>query len=332
MQKFGFVIGLLFFLLPLHAQLLTQEKTCSMWELNGPVHSLNVSVYRSDRFSIDGNNLNDFEKSHLLYFEDFIFDSLHSLTYYKSHNKNGSNEDFEKYTFDSLHRIVAITYGANQAEQEQITYHYNRLNRLYLANHYNDSGQLNLQTTYRFKDDRISEIKIYNTQKIVWSHVKYTYDDAGNLLEMRNVKSPLLQNKPYAFQYEYNSNNLKTLERYLDENDAMVWETHYKYDKKGRLTIEETYDGTGQLQKQIQYKYGRKNLLKYETRKDAARTQNITYYYDRRQRIILSSNLFGDVDFRTFYLEYDAYGNWTEKLEFDGLQLQVTSRSFTYFE
>ena len=169
------------------AQVLTQEKNSSMWDLKGPVHTMRQSSYRSDRFDIDGNRLNRFEKSFLLYYEDFVFDSLHSLTYYYSYHKNGNKEDFEQYTFDSLHRIVSITYGEGKKEQAKIVYHYNRLGQLYLADNYNDSGQLEMQTTYRYKENRISEIKIYNMQKIVCSHSKYSYDEAGNLLEMRNM-------------------------------------------------------------------------------------------------------------------------------------------------
>ena len=154
-------------MLSLRGQVLTQEKNSSMWNLNGPVHTLTESSYRSDRFEIDGNRLNRFEKSLLLYYEDFVFDSLRALTYYLSYHKNGKNVDFERYAFDSLHRIVSITYGEGRKEQAKIIYHYNRLGQLYLADNYNDSGQLEMQTAYRYRENRISEIKIYNMQKIV---------------------------------------------------------------------------------------------------------------------------------------------------------------------
>ena len=309
----------------------TQERPLSLWKVNGPVKSWRETVYRSDRFNIAGTSIRYFEESHILYYEDFKFDSLQSLTDYYAYHKNPGKEDFEHHEFDSLHRIVSVVYGEDGKVLGKDLYFYNRLNHISLTNHYNDSDQLQMQTAYRFKENRISEMKIYSDQKVLWSCMRYVYDTAGNLVEARNVKTPLLKNEPYCYRYIYDRRNLKTVERYYNGQDLLQWECRYMYDKKGRLLAERTYDDSARLLKEIRYQYDRRGILKAEWREDAIRKQAITYYYDKQRHLTVSRNLFDDVDFRIFYLQYDIYGNWTKKVEFDGIQARVISREFSYY-
>lgn len=330
MKKPNILLLLLFWVSVLSAQE-TVEKTTLSFQLSGNVKTMEDIQYISHKFKIDGLKVRNYEASSLVSTETFKFDTNLFLTHHVRLNGDGKSELTEFYTFDSKHHLHTYKWlKPLERHRGEIRYNYNRLNRLMSTTELDDTGGVMLITAYRYHGKKVREIKTYNDHYVLWNWTQFEYDSLGNHIESKNLQSMLLFNRPYRKTMEYDENHQMTKMRFYDYKDSLRWEYVADYDKKSRLIYEATMDSLGNVVKEKSYFY-KGDMLKKEKISDTTLTQDVSYYYDSGNRRIITRNIFGDVDFRTFYMNFDKYGNWTEKLEYDGLKLKITKRIFTYY-
>ena len=149
-------------------------------------------------------------------------------------------------------------------------------------------------------------------------------------MEEENEWNPYRYSIPYRKRYAYDTHG--NLCRICYESKERSWDYRRESDASGRMLSEATYDTRDSLLKKRVCNYDRRKRLSAEEVFDGRLTQRIQYCYFRDGRLKYIRNRFGDTDFRTLFTVYDAQGNWTEKIEYDGINMQCTTREITYYQ
>ena len=164
----------------------------------------------------------------------------------------------------------------------------------------------------------VTSIKVKNRQQVV---VQFQDVDAGTAPSLVDAELYLpLSMLPPLTGNRFYYHEIKGFE-IVDENQQSV----------GVCTgvLEYPHQSLFQIDHQGIEVLGSRGRLVWEGSQADHLWQVISYSY-RSNRLKTIRNRYGDVDFRTFFLKYDEWGNWVEKAEYDGINLQVTTREITY--
>ncbi len=332
MRRIGWTLCLLIAACALSAQDIP-GKNRSHWDLRGPVQRVKESQYLSFHFKVEGLRFYTADRSLFAGFQEFVFDTTGVLTYHRIFQEGKSVDQYETFEYDSLHRLQSFRWGVGRQQAGELQYQFNKLNRLAIERQYDDTGGLFQQSTYSYRRGKLEEVKTFNRYGGRIADVHYTYDSVGRLVKVYNEQLPYIYSEGYTRETEYFTDSLPSRIRYYDGKNRLQWEYTAEYDSKKRLVRETTYAPDGSVRKQREIRYDRKGNILSEELVNEGKVQHITYRYMRKSNWTESKETrFGDTDFRTFYLQYDAYGNWTEKADYDGINLQLTTREILYFE
>lgn len=161
--------------------------------------------------------------------------------------------------------------------------------------------------------------------------VKYQYDLSGNVIK----ETWIYDNWREFFTYTYDSNGLKTQEKYENwDDDSWIYNYTYDLDSQGRVvkeywtdesgevtTVTYTYNSNGKMLKRVvawadgnvsnsEYTYNGQGLLQKETYTSSSFnvTNIIEYTYDERNRITLETETDSNGNVYTNQYVYDDYG------------------------
>ena len=324
-------LAFLFFLLtavPLHAQTGNIRQRAS-FGLEGPVRKLRETVYISHNFRVDGLHFKEAEKSSVTGFSEMRFDSAGNMTYFHRFREYPFEDWTDSFEFDRQLHLVAQYGGASGMLTQRTSCRYNFLGQLVAVRQLDDTGALFCETAYRYRGGLLSEEKTYSRAYVVIAETDYSYDSLKRLVREEALWNPYRYSVPYVKEYAYDANGTLSCIRYLPREKKDWWTYRKSSDANGRICSESTYDASDSLLKIHNFRYGFRGRLVQEEADDGKIRQDIRYRY-RKGRVHVVRNRFGDTDFRTFYLRYDSWGNWVEKAEYDGINLQVTVREITY--
>lgn len=299
--------------------------------LNGKIGKIKETVYLSHRFQVDGLKLLYAEKTALTGFSEYRFDTSGRMTVCRLFQQTPYRDQYDSFAFDAAHRLRACYWGAGGVPQGREEFVYNIIGQLSHARQYDDTGGLFCETVYRYHDKLLLEEVTYNRQYVEISRVKYTYDSLKRLLKEESLRNPYKYNVAYTKRYTYDAKGHAVRIQYTEKSGKKQWDYRCRFDASGRILSESTVHLPDSVDKHREYTYDCRHRLVKEVSQDGRIKQQKRYRYDRKGRLLYVRNQFGDTDFRTFYRQYDAEGNWTEKVDYDGINLQVTTREITYY-
>lgn len=315
-------------LAPLHAQR-NEARHLSSFELKGPVRSLRESIYLSYHFKVDEMRYREAEKSLQTGFNEWRFDSAGYLTFYRVFRQQPFQDQTDTFTFDAQHRMTAHSWWMGGRMAGRTEHKYNLIGQLVSVRQYDDTGALFCETAYRYRGGLLSEERTFSRAYVPISEIHYTYDSLQRLVREECPWNPYRYVVPYVKEYSYDANGWLCRISYSEKDTSKCWTYRKTSDRNGKILSEETYDYRDSCMKIRHYKYGSRGRLVWEGSQADHLWQVISYSY-RSNRLNTIRNRYGDVDFRTFFLKYDEWGNWVEKVEYDGINLQITTREITY--
>ena len=297
--------------------------------VSGPVRHIRESVYLSHRFKVEGLHFKEAEKSVQTGFSEYRFNGAGMLTYFRSYQQSPYREQTDSFTFDDRQRLTGHTWSAGNRQAGRSEHKYNLLGQRISLRQYDDTDALFCETAYRYRGGLLSEEKTFSRAYVPISEIHYTYDSLKRLVKEECPWNPYRYVVPYVKEYSYDANGWLCRISYSEKDTSKCWTYRKTSDRNGKILSEETYDYRDSCMKIRHYKYGSRGRLVWEGSQADHLWQVISYSY-RSNRLNTIRNRYGDVDFRTFFLKYDEWGNWVEKAEYDGINLQVTTREITY--
>lgn len=301
----------------------------SSFELKGPVRSLSESIYLSYHFKVDGMRYREAEKSIQTGFNEWRFDSAGYLTFYRVFRQQPFQDQTDTFTFDAQHRMTEHSWWMGRRMAGRTEHKYNILGQLVSVRQYDDTGALFCETAYRYRGGLLSEERTFSRAYVPISEIHYTYDSLKRLVREECPWNPYRYVVPYVKEYFYDAAGNMAGIRYGEKEEKKGWTYRRTSDDAGRILSESTYNTADSLLKNRSFKYDFRGRLVSEQSLVGLLRQEISYTY-RSNRLNTIRNRYGDVDFRTFFLKYDEWGNWVEKVEYDGINLQITTRVITY--
>lgn len=172
----------------------------------------------------------------------------------------------------------------------------------------NKDGLVTADWTYL--NDKTKDVKVVKNDVII-EHVKFEFDDKGNIIECSRFKKGILDSKEIAV---YDNNKEIEFKRYNDEG-VIAERTISKYDLKGRLIEYEGFHDWGYNSKNI-YKYtnGLKTQVLYYNRDTLDSKRSYKYYETGK----LKEEIEEDVKYGHKQISYyNAAGNLTERISID---------------
>lgn len=172
----------------------------------------------------------------------------------------------------------------------------------------NKDGLVTADWTYL--NDKTKDVKVVKNDIII-EHVKFEFDDKGNIIECSRFKKGILDSKEIAV---YDNNKEIEFKRYNDEG-VIAERTISKYDLKGRLIEYEGFHDWGYNSKYI-YKYtnGLKTQVLYYNR-DTLDSKSSYKYYETGK---LKEEIEEDVKYGSKHISYyNSSGNFTERISID---------------
>ncbi|MBO4282924.1 MAG: hypothetical protein J5873_07015 [Bacteroidales bacterium] len=300
--------------------------------LNGKVSNLKESVYLSHSFQVEDLHFVFAEKTSLTGFSEYRFDTSGRMAVCRLFQQTPYRDQYDSFVFDGAHRLRACYWGSGGVLQGREEYVYNIIGHLSNARQYDDTGGLFCETVYCYRDGLLAEEVTYNRVYTEISRVQYTYDSLKRRMKEESLWNPYKYNVAYTKLYTYDAQGHVARIQYAEKAGEKRWDYRRRNDDSGRILFESTLHLPDSVNKQRQYTYDRRHRVVKELSQDGRLKQEIRYRYDRDGRLQSIRNRFGDTDFRTFFVHYDTEGNWTEKVEYDGINLQVTTREITYLK
>ena len=328
LRKVYLTLLLLALLPPLSAQR-DEARDLASLSLSGPVLKIRESVYLSHSFHVDGMQFKDAEKSVMTGFSEYRFNDAGYMTYYRIYRQSPYREQTDSFTFDNQNRLTGHIWGVGSRRMGRSEHRYNLIGQLVSLRQYDDTDALFCETAYRYRSGLLSEERTFSRANVPISEIHYTYDSLKRLVKEECPWNPYRYAVPYTKDYTYdNAGNINSI-RYSEKEVKNRWTYRKTTDAAGRILMESTYDSSDSLLKIRHFHYNMRGRLVREDSQDGVLLQEIRYSY-RHGRLHTMRNRYGDTDFRTFFLRYDEWGNWVEKAEYDGINLQVTTREITY--
>lgn len=307
-----------------------RARTTSSLDLKGKVCSVKESAYLCYHFEISDVKIKHFEKTKLTGFKTYRFDTSGNLLSVRMFQETPFVNQYDSFRFDDRQRMVYHQWGVSDRPAGREEHTYNMIGKLTSVRQYDDTGGLFQETGYRYRKGLLVEATTYSRRNVVISKLKYTYDSLSRLVEEENEWNPYRYSIPYRKRYAYDAHGNQCRIRY--ESREKTWDYRRESDAAGRMLSEATYDARDSLLKKRVCTYDRRRRLSGEEVFDGRMYQHIQYRYARNGRLEYIRNRFGDTDFRTIFTVYDAQGNWTEKIDYDGINMQCTIREITYYQ
>lgn len=304
-------------------------RTTASSDLEGQVRCVKESSYLCYHFEISEVKIKSFEKTRLTGFKTLRFDTAGNMVSCRVFQESPFVNQYDSFRFDARQHLLHHQWGVADKAQGWEEYTYNRLDKLTAMRQYDDTGGLFQETGYHYRKGLLSEETTYSRRNVVISNLKYKYDSLNRLVEEENAWNPYRFSIPYHKRYAYDADG--NLCRIQYESKEKSWDYRRQSDAAGRMLSEATYNAADSLLKKRVCTYNRRGQLMTEEVFDGRLTQHICYRYFRDGRLNYIRNRFGDTDFRTIFTQYDAQGNWTEKIEYDGINMQCTTREILYY-
>lgn len=301
----------------------------STFSLKGKVCSVKESSFLCYHFEISELKIKYFEKTKQTGFKNFRFNTSGNLLSSSMFQERPFINQYDTFRYDSKQQLLFHQRGVPKQVLGSEEYTYNMMDKLTSVRQYDDTGGLFQETGYRYRKGLLSEETTYSRHNVVISTLKYTYDSLKRLVDEENVWNPYRYSIPYRKRYAYDVHGNLCGIQY--ESKEKNWNYRRESDAEGRMLSEATYDSRDSLLKRRVCRYDRRKRLSAEEVFDGRLTQHIQYAYFRDGRLKYIRNRFGDTDFRTIFTQYDLQGNWTEKIEYDGINMQCTTREIVYY-
>ncbi|WP_353076717.1 hypothetical protein [Flavobacterium sp.] len=172
----------------------------------------------------------------------------------------------------------------------------------------NKDGLVTADWTYL--NDKTKDVKVVKNDVII-EHVKFEFDDKGNIIECSRFKKGILDRKEIAV---YDNNKEIEFKRYNNEG-VIAERTISKYDLKGRLIEYEGFHDWGYESKYIyNYTNGLKTQVLYFDRDTLDRKTSYIYYETGKLKEEIEEN----VKYGSKYISYyNSVGNFTERISID---------------
>lgn len=164
---------------------------------------------------------------------------------------------------------------------------------------------------WTYLNDKTKDVKVVKNDVII-EHVKFEFDNKGNIIECSQFKNGALKSKEFAV-YDENNKEIE-FKRYNDEG-IIAERTISKYDLKGRLIEYEGFHDWGYKSKYL-YKYsnGLKTQMLYFNRDTLER--KFSYKYNETGKI--KEEVEEDFKDGSKYISrYNTAGNFTERVSID---------------
>ncbi len=207
------------------------------------------------------------------------------------------------YKYDGKGRKIQKTDALGNEKH----YTYNGLNDILTIQ---EPGQKITQYNYD-TIGRIEEKKIYNQNSNDNTYIRYTYDNAGNILTIQEGSVSNGVDKPSAYiRYQYD-NMHRVSDEYTQIDTEKIAHTTYAYDKKGNNT----------------------EVIEYTNEAEDSYIQT-TYEYDYAGRLTKESGIYSTIDgiHGTYNTQYalDGVGNIISKQRYNGTDYESTTYQYDH--
>lgn len=191
-----------------------------------------------------------------------------------------------------------------------------------------------LEIRYDKLENTIEEIERSATGDVLVK-ISMEYDKMGNMTHKERASKHQGQNEllmDYSFDFSYSAaGELLTKKGFTggNQNDIYI----FKFSNQGEKQIIEKFDAEGQLREKWMEVYEKKQKVEYEhslvNGESEEKKVDVKYGYDDhgnliRERIYKNDQLAKTI---TFEYQYDPYGNWTEKVQFEGVGADKKERA-----
>ena len=164
---------------------------------------------------------------------------------------------------------------------------------------------------WTYLNDKTKDVKVVKNDVII-EHVKFEFDNKGNIIECSRFKNGALDRKEFAV---YDDNNKEIEFKRYNDKGIIAERAISKYDLKGRLIEYEGFHDWGYESKYI-YKYtnGLKTQVLYFDRDTLER--KFSYKYNETGK--LKEEIEENVKYGFKYISYyNSLGNFTERISID---------------
>lgn len=164
---------------------------------------------------------------------------------------------------------------------------------------------------WTYLNDKTKDVKVVKNDVII-EHVKFEFDNKGNIIECSSFKNGALDSKEFAV---YDDNNKEIEFKRYNDKGIIAERTISKYDLKGRLIEYEGFHDWGYVSKYL-YKYtnGLKTQVLYFNRDTLDSKSNYKYYETGKLKEEIEENV-KDGSKNISY--YNAAENLTERISID---------------
>jgi hypothetical protein len=207
-------------------------------------------------------------------------------------------------------------YHKTEGEYSSAVYKYDENYNLIEQGVYTTFGDLGSRTIYKY-DDRgnlIERCNYYNDEELS-SKEAYKYDKKGNCIEKQTFDLTMSSVRDIV-SYKYNRKGFRTESILYDGDSLLVFRSINKYNRRGEMIEELDYNSDGGLDMKTTCDYNNKGNL-IEVCRYIGASGCIDYKYNIE------------------YFNYDSFGNWTEKVEYEGvgeIETTITERQIEYYE
>ena len=250
--------------------------------------------------------------------EDYNEDGM--ITLLTRTKKDGTINGVTTYEYDNMNRLISsMDYlGEYEALWEEETYHYTNNKRTYKqVIHTRDGDNINTQV-----DEYDQSGKIIKTV----TNEKYYFEEDGQYQEI-------------IFGYDEDDNNNSKV---VKDKEKVLTQTTYEYDDKGNVIKSESKNSNNNIIITTTHEYDENNDLIYRRSEGGSEEYNYSTsnlrYGEEGLLVELISRSEGEIT-NQLNLEYifDAYGNWTEKIEKTenqkkSITIKRETRVITYYE
>lgn len=340
MNKYLFLICFFCFS-TFHLAINAQEvRTSADLHLKGKVWRIDTYQHVADSVQIKDNTVS-YKKLQLLKHIQHIFSKDGLL---QAENRFDNVDDVINfsfiYTFDEQNRLIDITHATFGKFLAGMTkFQYDKEGKISkgLVYDHQDSLQNTISYTYDFSGNLIRE-STYNMIHIKIKELVYQYDERGNCISTRNMKTRAQANKPYRELQKFDERNNLIYKSSYDGNDSLEWEYFARYDSQDSLYYEEAKDKNGVIFHRSELKYNKNHnriSLKLYSNKNGEREIYSRYKYDKQNRLHLEE-IFLPKEKKPFMIKryfYDTLNNWIFCIEENKQTggIIVSSRRISYY-
>jgi hypothetical protein len=249
---------------------------------------------------------------YLVFFNQFGWSQIHSNDFKEPYeDENGKplkglvkSIEVEKYS-------VVDYFGELKKDSIYEVSIYNLNDKNYPLNaKFTDKKDGLVTADWTYLNDKTKDVKVVKNDVFI-EHVKFEFDDKGNIIECSRFKKGILDSKEIAV---YDNNKEIEFKRYNDEG-VIAERTISKYDLKGKLIEYEGFHDWGYNSKYI-YKYtnGLKTQVLYFDNDTLDSKTSYKYYETGKLKEEIEEN----VKYGSKYISYyNSSGNLTERISID---------------